>query len=50
VKARVYAWFLDGEDEVESEFTRYLETTGPTGEAIMLAIVQDLLRQQRPTA
>ncbi|RDI51237.1 hypothetical protein [Microvirga subterranea] len=50
VKARVYAWFMGGEDEIESEFARHLEMNGPTDETIMLAMVRDLLRMKAYSA
>jgi len=50
VKARIYAWFLDGMDQIESEFERQVETNGPTDETIMLAMVRDLLRLNSPAS
>lgn len=49
LKARVYAWLLDGEGQIENELERQLEANGPTDETIGLAIVRDLLRRDRLT-
>ncbi|KLK90294.1 hypothetical protein AA309_26550 [Microvirga vignae] len=49
VKARIYAWFTGGADEVEKDLTSHLETDGPGDQTAMLAIVRDLLKLKNLT-